>query len=45
MAKSASNGNNDDIIKELRIAYAMELETVENYIANAVHLTASAPKS
>jgi bacterioferritin len=33
------NGNeNQDIIRELCRAYAMELETVENYIANSVHL-------
>ena len=37
MAKTASK-NNKDIIKELCIAYAMELETVQNYIANSVHL-------
>jgi bacterioferritin len=30
--------NNQDIIKELCVAYAMELETVQNYIANSVHL-------
>lgn len=30
--------DNGDIIRELRIAYAMELETVQNYIANSVHL-------
>ena len=29
---------NADIITELSIAYAMELETVQNYIANSVHL-------
>lgn len=29
---------NKDIIRELCIAYAMELETVQNYIANSVHL-------
>src|SRR5262245_36541182 len=29
---------NQDIIRELCIAYAMELETVQNYIANSVHL-------
>ena len=39
MAKSRLkvDGNND-IIRELRVAYAMELETVQNYIANSVHL-------
>lgn len=31
-------GNNADIVRELRVAYAMELETVQNYIANSVHL-------
>ena len=30
--------DNNDIIKELCAAYGMELETVQNYIANAVHL-------
>ena len=29
---------NDDIVRELRVAYAMEIETIQNYIANAVHL-------
>lgn len=29
---------NEDIIRELCVAYAMELETVQNYIANSVHL-------
>ena len=39
MARSHSKaGNNDDIVRELRVAYAMELETVANYIANSVHL-------
>jgi len=37
MAKSAPKGN-QDIIRELCVAYAMELETVQNYIANSVHL-------
>jgi bacterioferritin len=31
-------GGNADIVRELAMAYAMELETVQNYIANAVHL-------
>ncbi len=31
-------GGNDDIVRELAVAYAMELETVQNYIANSVHL-------
>ena len=39
MAKSKSKvGDNSDIVRELRVAYAMELETVQNYIANSVHL-------
>src|SRR5438132_13064621 len=29
---------NQDIIKELRKSYGMELETVENYLANAIDL-------
>ena len=29
---------NEDIVAELRVAYAMEIETVQNYIANSVHL-------
>ncbi|HAV63634.1 MAG TPA: rubrerythrin [Verrucomicrobiales bacterium] len=37
MAKK-SKSKNDDIIRELAVAYAMELETVANYIANSVHL-------
>ncbi len=37
MAKE-SKKSNQDIIRELVKAYAMELETVENYIANSVHL-------
>jgi bacterioferritin len=37
MAKHTSKGN-QDIIKELCVAYGMELETVQNYIANSVHL-------
>ena len=37
MAKSAPKGSHD-IIRELCVAYAMELETVQNYIANSVHL-------
>lgn len=28
----------EEIVRELRIAYGMELETVQNYIANSVHL-------
>jgi bacterioferritin len=39
MAKVRSKvGDNSDIVRELRVAYAMELETVQNYIANSVHL-------
>jgi bacterioferritin len=30
--------NNDEIIRELALAYAMELETVQNYIAASVNL-------
>jgi bacterioferritin len=30
--------DNQDIIQELKVAYAMELETVQNYIANSVYL-------
>lgn len=37
MAKTTSK-NSADIIKELCVAYAMELETVQNYIALSVHL-------
>lgn len=37
MAK-AKVKSNQDIIRELAVAYAMELETVQNYIANSVHL-------
>ena len=29
---------NHDIINELRKAYAMELETVQNYLANSIDL-------
>ncbi|MBI3849334.1 MAG: rubrerythrin [Verrucomicrobia bacterium] len=37
--KNKTNGkNNADIIRELRLAYGMEVETVQNYIANSVHL-------
>jgi bacterioferritin len=35
--KRESTGN-ADIVRELAVAYAMELETVQNYIANSVHL-------
>lgn len=39
-AKQSERGKsgNADIVRELAVAYAMELETVQNYIANAVHL-------
>ncbi|MEM7010184.1 MAG: ferritin-like domain-containing protein [Verrucomicrobiota bacterium] len=30
--------NNTDIIEELKVAYAMELETVQNYIAASINL-------
>jgi bacterioferritin len=37
--KTTTNKNDGtDIIRELRLAYAMELETVQNYIANSVEL-------
>jgi bacterioferritin len=36
--KKTSKTGNQDIVRELCVAYAMELETVENYIANSVHL-------
>ncbi len=38
MKTKSNNGDNKDIIRELRVAYAMELETVQNYLANSVHL-------
>lgn len=38
MPSKRTSGGNDDIVRELRIAYGMELETVQNYIANSVHL-------
>ena len=38
-ARPTTRGNNNaDIVRELKVAYAMELETVQNYIANSVHL-------
>ncbi|HTG45226.1 MAG TPA: ferritin-like domain-containing protein [Verrucomicrobiae bacterium] len=37
-SKKAVKQDNADIIRELCVAFAMELETVQNYIANAVHL-------
>lgn len=36
--KKRKTDTNQRIIKELCIAYGMELETVQNYIANSVHL-------
>jgi bacterioferritin len=36
--KTKSTAGNQDIIRELCVAYAMEVETVQNYIANSVHL-------
>lgn len=36
--KGQEKSGNKDIVRELAVAYAMELETVQNYIANAVHL-------
>jgi bacterioferritin len=38
MKKKTINGDNQDILCELRLAYGMELETVQNYIANSVFL-------
>ena len=38
MKTKTNNNGNKDILRELRLAYAMELETVQNYIANSVHL-------
>jgi bacterioferritin len=35
---AAARRGNADIVRELAVAYAMELETVANYIANSVHL-------
>jgi bacterioferritin len=37
MSKKKKTGN-QDIVSELAVAYGMELETVQNYIANSVHL-------
>jgi bacterioferritin len=34
-SKRAGHG---DIVRELCVAYGMEIETIQNYIANAVHL-------
>ncbi|MDL5055588.1 ferritin-like domain-containing protein [Geitlerinema calcuttense] len=36
--KSKKPSSNADIIRELCVAYAMELETVQNYIANSIDL-------
>ena len=36
--KKPKHSSNRDIIRELCVAYSMELETVQNYIANSVHL-------
>lgn len=36
-SKKKERGN-ADIIRELCIAYGMEMETIQNYIANSVHL-------
>ena len=38
MKTKTKNHDSKDIIRELRLAYAMEVETVQNYIANSVHL-------
>ncbi len=36
--KKRKKDSNQDIIDQLAVAYGMELETVQNYIANSVHL-------
>lgn len=36
--KISENSNHQEIIHQLCVAYGMELETVENYLANSVHL-------
>ena len=39
MAKQKKAGaGNADIVHELRVAYGMEIETIQNYLANSVHL-------
>jgi bacterioferritin len=39
MARSTTGKDgNKDIIRELCVAYGMEIETIQNYIANSVHL-------
>ena len=38
MSKTSSNKTNSKIIEALQTAYAMELETVQNYIAASVNL-------
>lgn len=41
MAKPRSGRtDNSAIIRELRVAYGMEIETIQNFIANSVHLEA-----
>ncbi len=36
--KKSKKESNQDIIDQLSVAYGMEIETVQNYIANSVHL-------
>ena len=36
--KDKASAGNADIVRELRVAYGMELETIQNYLANSVHL-------
>ena len=38
MAKKKKTAGNADIVHELRVAYGMEIETIQNYLANSVHL-------
>ena len=38
MAKKKAAAGNADIVHELRVAYGMEIETIQNYLANSVHL-------
>ncbi len=36
--KNHQESVHEDIVKELRVAFGMEIETIQNYIANSVHL-------
>lgn len=38
MKTKKNDNSHDHIIRELQLAYAMELETVQNYLANAAYL-------